>query len=160
MTMSFPSSGWFICPPLNMLQEWQIASSKKAALPLGDSAFNSSLDKTSMTSEFRAKQDSERKFCVWQCYFLLKQSSSNVAKRPAGQQVGSGRQPPKRDLFGAGHHTCPEPQLQFHGSSPSSSVFPQKCETLLIYLETNGHCQREIQPTLTSGGLWWWPGWC
>lgn len=34
---------------------------------------------------------------------------------------------------------------------PSSSVFPQKCETLLIYLETNGCCQREILPTLTPG---------
>lgn len=41
----------------------------------------------------------------------------------------------------------------------SSSVFPSKCETLLIYLETNGHCQREIQPALTYGGLWSWSGW-
>lgn len=39
----------------------------------------------------------------------------------------------------------------FMRTVPSSSVFPQKCETLLIYLETNGRCQREILPTLTPG---------
>lgn len=34
------------------------------------------------------------------------------------QQVQSSRWPPKRYLFGAGDHTCPELQLQFHVSSP------------------------------------------
>lgn len=52
---------------------------------------------------------------------------------------------------------CKQPHLplssSFTWTIPPSSVFPQKSETLLIYLEAKSRCQRKVLPTLTPGVL-------